>query len=99
MTAKLRAAAKDLPTASKQGSGYSRENFTHWINADGDCQNTRSEVLRAETKAAVTGRFAVSKGKWFLPLRPQGLDQRRRPGHRPHGSARGGHFQQFYDIF
>ena len=55
--------------ASESGSSsYDRTLFKHWIDADGDCQNTRAEVLVVESKVAPTfttaGRCTVAKGKW-----------------------------------
>lgn len=64
---KLHKAISNLPVASETHSGYSRSKFTLWIDADHDCQDTRSEVLRQESKVTVTGRCTVSSGKWRSP--------------------------------
>jgi hypothetical protein len=49
---------------------YSRADYKHWIDADNDCQNTRQEVLIAESLEEVTLDEAgckVVKGKWYDP--------------------------------
>jgi hypothetical protein len=49
-------------------SGYSRDQFPHWIDNNGDCQDTRDEVLSWESTAAVgwdgPGCNVVS-GRWW----------------------------------
>ena len=51
------------------GSSYDRSYFTHWIDTNGDCQNTRAEVLISETKTTPTysssSHCTVAAGKWY----------------------------------
>ena len=54
--------------AESGNSTYSRTYFKHWVDANGDCQNTRAEVLIAESKVTPTytsKRCTVAKGKWY----------------------------------
>ena len=63
---------------------YDRGDWRHWIDADGDCQNARQEVLIAESAAAVEfespDECRVASGLWEGPYtgqvvnNPQALD-------------------------
>lgn len=62
-------ALKKLSTAAEAGSTtYDRALFPHWIDADRDCQDTRAEVLVAESTTTpsftTSGRCSVSGGSW-----------------------------------
>ena len=54
--------------AAESNTSYDRAKFTDWIDANGDCQNTRHEVLITESKVTPTysssRRCTVTKGKW-----------------------------------
>ena len=60
----LRAAVAHLPVAVENRAGYVRTKFKLWDDVDHDCQNTRAEVLRAETLKKVTGACTVRAGRW-----------------------------------
>lgn len=60
----LRKMIAALPKRKEVRKGYKRSKFTHWVDADRDCQNTRAEVLRSESKKRVTGACTVKTGKW-----------------------------------
>ncbi|WP_082500557.1 HNH endonuclease family protein [Nocardioides sp. Leaf285] len=66
-SAPLRTAVSDLPTATEVRTGYSRDLFTHWIDADGDGCSTRDEVLISEADDPVTvgAGCALSGGRWY----------------------------------
>ncbi|MDP9694446.1 UNVERIFIED_ORG: hypothetical protein J2X79_002005 [Arthrobacter globiformis] len=66
--APLRTAVRALSVLPENNAGYDRTRyFGDWKDANGDCQNTRHEVLIHETKAAPTysSRLCtVTRGKW-----------------------------------
>ena len=50
---------------------YSRSHWSHWSDDDGDCQNTRHEVLIAESLSTIsfkgTSTCQVNTGQWYDP--------------------------------
>lgn len=54
-----------LPVADEDRTGYDRDLFNHWIDADRDGCSTRSEVLLEEATTTVTGRCPISGGEWY----------------------------------
>lgn len=60
-------AVADLPVATESRTGYDRDLFNHWVDADGDGCSTRNEVLIAEAEDAptVSASCALSGGRWF----------------------------------
>lgn len=66
-SAPLTTAITDLTTASEVRTGYSRDLFPHWIDADGDGCSTRNEVLisEADDPVSVGSGCSLSGGRWF----------------------------------
>lgn len=65
----LRNAVRALPVAAEVNTGYDRDRyFGQWLDQNKDCQNTRAEVLVAESrvtpKYTTTRKCAVASGKW-----------------------------------
>lgn len=55
---------------SQKMPAYSRSSFDHWIDSDGDCQNTRHEILIELSTSTVdfgSNRCTVSRGRWNDP--------------------------------
>lgn len=67
VTTTLRAGVAGLPVATEVRTGYSRDRFTLWTDADGDGCNTRNEVLIAEatTKPAIGASCKLTGGRWL----------------------------------
>jgi hypothetical protein len=64
VTLHLRAAVKQLPVRAETPRGYDRDKYRHWIDADGDCRDTRDEVLAAESTTEVAAGCDVTTGTW-----------------------------------
>jgi hypothetical protein len=64
VTQRLHRAIDQLPVAAETRKGYDRSRFQHWVDADDDCQDTRDEVLAAESLVAVSG-CDIQQGKWL----------------------------------
>ncbi|MEG9247991.1 excalibur calcium-binding domain-containing protein [Arthrobacter sp. Soc17.1.1.1] len=59
---------QELPYSGSAPAGYDRSLFTHWTDDDGDCQDTRQEVLIAESLTPVTlssNGCSVISGQWY----------------------------------
>ncbi|WP_422751960.1 HNH endonuclease family protein [Micromonospora sp. WMMD708] len=66
-SAPLTTAVANLTVAAENRTGYSRDLFPHWIDADGDGCTTRNEVLLAEAvnTPTVTGTCTLTGGRWY----------------------------------
>lgn len=66
-SAPLSAAVSDLPVATESRTGYDRDLFNHWVDADGDGCSTRNEVLisEADDPVTVSSSCALSGGRWY----------------------------------
>ena len=63
---RLRAAVQQLRGARERRAGYDRDRFDHWTDADGDCLDTRDEVLRQESRVPASGPACdISTGRWL----------------------------------
>lgn len=71
-----------LPVRAEDRTGYERDKFRHWIDADSDGCNTRAEVLLEEAVEAPerSGRCTLTGGRWYSAYddtyidNPSGLD-------------------------
>jgi hypothetical protein len=56
---------------------YLRKSWRHWTDEDGDCQDTRQEVLIAESRVEVTFKTGkkckVAEGLWICPYTNVGI--------------------------
>lgn len=62
---KLRAAMRKLEFRVEHRRGFAKSKFKHWNDADGDCRDTRAEVLQRESRGAVTGGCTIRRGNWY----------------------------------
>ncbi len=62
---------RPLDTIPSTDTPYQRKDWPHWIDADKDCQNTRQEMLIANSKTPVkfknAKRCTVKTGLWIGP--------------------------------
>jgi hypothetical protein len=64
-TWRLRAAVRELEVRREQREGYDRDLFgSDWTDADGDCRDTRDEVLAQESREPVGSGCDVTEGLW-----------------------------------
>jgi len=66
-SAPLRTAIDSLTVASENRTGYNRDLFPHWIDADGDGCSSRNEVLieEAEEAPSIGSGCSLSGGRWY----------------------------------
>ncbi|MFY1689109.1 HNH endonuclease family protein [Plantactinospora sp. WMMB782] len=63
----LRTMIANLPVATEIRTGYNRDLFPHWTDADSDGCNSRYEVLIAEavTRPTIGSGCTLSGGRWY----------------------------------
>lgn len=66
VTTTLQDAVRSLPRHRETRAGYDRDLFVHWIDADGDCFDTRAEVLMDESTEPTTANddCTITGGEW-----------------------------------
>ena len=65
-TWRLRAAVRELEVGRERRDGYDRDLFgSDWTDADGDCRDTRDEVLAQESREPVGSGCDVTRGQWL----------------------------------
>lgn len=66
-TGTLTSGISALSVGTENRTGYSRDLFRHWVDADGDGCDTRDEVLIAEADVAPTvgSGCSLSGGRWY----------------------------------
>nr|WP_225817999.1 HNH endonuclease family protein [Streptomyces echinatus] len=82
VTLPVREALAQLAVRTEDRTGYERTKFKHWVDADRDGCNTRSEVLKAEAVVAPEqgAGCKLTGGEWYSPYDdryiagPSGLD-------------------------
>ncbi len=65
-------AEEDARQQQRAFSGlYDRNDWPHWLDEDGDCQDTRAEILIATSQVPVTftrtDHCIVAEGRWYDP--------------------------------
>ncbi|MFJ8153945.1 HNH endonuclease family protein [Streptomyces sp. NPDC094468] len=76
ITLPVRDALAELAVADEDRTGYTRDKFRHWIDADRNGCNTRAEVLLKEAVTApeVGPKCALIGGSWYSPYDDRYLD-------------------------
>ena len=65
-SAPLRTVVRQLPVAVENNVGYDRATWRYGSDTDGDCYNTRAEVLQQETRAGIVYTGCTAKtGRWL----------------------------------
>lgn len=66
-SAPLTTAIGSLTVKAESRSGYDRDLFRHWVDADGDGCSTRNEVLisEADDPVSVGSSCSLSGGRWY----------------------------------
>lgn len=68
-TSTARSLLYKVTVGAENNASYDRAKFTHWVDANGDCQDTRQEVLVTETRATLgftsSSRCSVRTGRWL----------------------------------